>query len=78
VDNRRICLLYLRPPMRLRVGGSRVMSATNFEELYKHYAHHVVVAQYTGADNKPAGVAIECEDCHEVLLDYDNEGEGNE
>ena len=52
------------------------MSATNFKELYKHYAHNVVVAQYTGLDGEAVGVAIECEECKEVLLDYDNEREG--
>jgi hypothetical protein len=49
------------------------MSATNFEELYKHYGHNVVVAQYTEQDNEPVNVAIECNDCDEVLMDYERE-----
>ena len=52
------------------------MSATNFEELYKHYGHSVVVARYTGLDGEAVNVAIECEQCQEILLDYDNEKEG--
>ena len=59
-------------PMRTRTGVLE-MSATNFEELYKHYGHNVVVAQYTEQDNEPVNVAIECNDCDEVLMDYDKE-----
>ena len=47
------------------------MSANNFDELYRHYAHSVVVARYTDFDNEVVNVAIECMDCSEVLLDYD-------
>lgn len=49
------------------------MSATNFDELYKHYGHDVVVAQYTTQTNEVENVAIECNDCFEVLMDYDKE-----
>jgi hypothetical protein len=49
------------------------MSVQNFDELYAHYGHEVVVARYTGRDNNPLNVAIECNDCNEVLVDYDKE-----
>jgi acetyl-CoA carboxylase carboxyltransferase component len=54
------------------------VSATKFEELYKHYAHNVVVARYAGLDGEVVGVAVECQECQEVLLDYDNEKEGDD
>jgi len=43
------------------------MSVNSFEELEEHVGHHVEVVTY-GVD---ANVAIECEDCGEVLLDFD-------
>lgn len=48
------------------------MSVQNYTELFYHYGHHIVIAQYS-SKSKPAGesVAIECEDCSEVLLDYE-------
>jgi len=46
---------------------------SNFTELHKHYGHQVVVAQYTDIKGEPVAVAIECMDCYEVLVDYDNE-----
>ncbi len=43
------------------------MSVSNFVELLAHVGHKVVVVTY----GRPAiNVAIECEDCNEVLLDY--------
>jgi hypothetical protein len=50
------------------------MSASNFDELYRHYGHQVVVAHYTDEEGKVIGVAVECEECYEVLMDYDKEG----
>ena len=47
------------------------MSADNFNELVSHFGHSIVVVTY-GQDS-PVNVAIECEDCFEVLLDYDRE-----
>jgi len=46
---------------------------SNFTELYKHYGHQVVVAQYTDTEGEPVAVAIECMDCYEVIVDYDKE-----
>ena len=44
------------------------MSVNNYEDLLKHKGHKIEVVTY-GNEN----VAIECEDCNEVLLDFDNE-----
>lgn len=49
------------------------MSAQNFEDLLQHYGHMLVLARYTDNEGDVAAVAVECEDCNEVLLDYDNE-----
>lgn len=45
------------------------MSVNSFQELYYHYGHEITVAMY-GQDN----VTLECNDCNEILLDFD-EGE---
>ena len=50
------------------------MSVQNYTDLRGHLGHQIQVATYGGNQN----VAIECATCFEVLLDYDNEGEGNE
>jgi hypothetical protein len=42
-----------------------------FTELYRHYGHKVVVARYTDEQNQPIAVAVECEECFEVLLNYE-------
>lgn len=41
----------------------------NFEILSAHVGHKIVCVMYGETQN----VAIECEDCHEVLLDYEKE-----
>ena len=46
------------------------MSASNFQQLKVHVGHKIVCVIYGDRDN----VAVECNDCHEVLLDYDNPG----
>lgn len=48
------------------------MSAFNYEELKRHVGHKIVCVAY-GDPEEPANVAIECEDCGEVLLDYDRD-----
>jgi hypothetical protein len=58
-------------PTNKRERGNEQVS--NFTELHKHYGHQVVVAQYTDIKGEPVAVAIECMDCYEVLVDYDNE-----
>ena len=44
------------------------MSAQNYNDLIAHKGHSLSIYTYYTEN-----VAIECEDCHEVLLDYDNE-----
>ena len=47
------------------------MSANSFKELKRHIGHKIVCVTY----GKPAqNVAVECETCNEVLLDFDREG----
>ena len=43
------------------------MGAWNHTELERHVGHKIVCVQYANFQN----VAIECEDCNEVLFDYD-------
>jgi hypothetical protein len=43
------------------------MSAFDYRELARHVGHHIVCVSYADGVN----VAVECEDCNEVLLDYD-------
>jgi hypothetical protein len=50
------------------------MSVSNFKDLMVHVGHDVVVTYY-GLATEPANVAIECMDCNEVLLDFDNDEE---
>lgn len=45
------------------------MAATNYKELAAHAGHEVKIVIYGGDVN----AAVECEDCFEVLMDYDNE-----
>ena len=45
------------------------MSVTNYEELKGHIGHDIVCTYYGDYDN----VAIECNDCNEVLLSYDKD-----
>ena len=42
------------------------MSVINYEELKKHLGHKIVCVEY-GKQN----MSIECENCNEVLLDFD-------
>lgn len=44
------------------------MSAYDFNELKAHIGHRIVCVSY---GDPPANVAVECEDCNEVLMDYD-------
>ena len=46
------------------------MGAWNFNDLIKHVGHKIVCVSY---GKPPQNVAIECEDCDEVLLDYDKD-----
>lgn len=46
------------------------MSEMDYESLKAHLGHRVVVVSYGNSD--VWNVAVECENCNEVLLDYDN------
>lgn len=45
------------------------MSAVNYEDLKQHENHNIVWASYGDAN-----IAIECEDCYEVLTDVNADG----
>jgi|PlaIllAssembly_1097288.scaffolds.fasta_scaffold3210026_1 hypothetical protein len=50
------------------------MGVSNFEELFRHVNHKLVCVYYQQHKDAPImNVAIECETCDEVLVDYDNE-----
>lgn len=49
------------------------MGVSSFKELMEHVGHRIVVVTY-GKD-EPVNVAIECEDCHTVLLDFNRPGD---
>jgi hypothetical protein len=44
------------------------MSVQTYNELAQHFGHTLTVAIYGNAVN----ASIECENCNEVLLDFDN------
>lgn len=45
------------------------MSASSYEDLRVHAGHRIEVVVYGDEDN----VAVECIDCHEVILSFDND-----
>ncbi len=53
----------------------QTMAVSNFKELKQHIGHEVEVVSYNNEYQAIENVAIECNDCSEVLLDYDNDGE---
>ena len=38
-------------------------------ELERHFNHDIVIAKYSGLDGEPIEYSIECETCHEVIID---------
>jgi hypothetical protein len=56
--------------------GREIMSVNSFNELKSHLGHEVEVVSYGVEINSKKriimNVAIECENCKEVLLDFDN------
>lgn len=48
------------------------MGAHSYRDLITHVGHKIVVVTYGDPDD-PDNVAVECEDCCEVLLDFDIE-----
>lgn len=53
------------------------MSASNFEELSRHVGHNVNVFMY-GVLKNLRNVAIECQDCFEVIMDFDENDDTEE
>jgi len=52
------------------------MSAFNYTELKRHLGHKIVCIGYRqNKTDEYQNVAVECEDCSEVLLDYDIDDE---
>ena len=54
------------------------MGAHSYDDLKNHIGHEVVCVAYGAGENEqsPANVAVECETCHEVLLDFDKHDYG--
>lgn len=44
------------------------------QELLAHLTHKVSITPY-GGDAAPDSIAVECEDCHEVLIDFSSKSE---
>ena len=44
------------------------MAVQNYEDLQRHIGHNIVCVSYGQFEDN---VAIECEDCNEVILDFD-------
>jgi len=42
----------------------------SYEKLREHLGHEVVIARY-GTDSQEYNIALECEECYEVIVDYD-------
>lgn len=47
------------------------MAAHTFAELEDHIGHQIACVAYGSDPFDPDGVAVECETCCEVLLDFD-------
>ena len=47
------------------------MAAHSYADLIQHDGHNVVVVSYGYPEVGTVNVAIECEDCYTVLLDFD-------
>ena len=49
------------------------MAVFDFDSLVEHRGHQIEVNVYGTPDGGLYNVAVECMDCNEILLDYDNE-----
>ena len=47
------------------------MACHSYENLRRHIGHRVVVVCYGWKGEDPQNVAVECEDCNEVILSFD-------
>ena len=50
------------------------MGVYDYKPLKAHVGHKIVCLSY-GDENDPVNVTIECEDCDEVLIDYNKDDE---
>ena len=46
------------------------MSANSYEDLLKHDGHEIVCVTYGEEGKDPENVAVECQTCYEILLDF--------
>jgi hypothetical protein len=51
------------------------MSVQNFGDLNAHWGHDVEVTRYVDENGIAQNAAVECTECYEVIIDFDNEGE---
>jgi len=47
----------------------------SFTDLVAHWGHKIEVVTYGGDPEDAINVAIECEDCNEILLDFERYSE---
>ena len=52
------------------------MTVYDFESLYCHLGHDVEVVEWVDTNQDAMNVAIVCNDCNEVLVDFDDEPVG--
>ena len=52
------------------------MAAHSFHDLARHYGHTIEVVIYGSSDPESAlNVAVECQDCNEIIMDFDRYNE---
>jgi len=49
------------------------MSANSYKDLVPHLGHNIVCVGYGADGQDPENVAVECETCHMVLMDFNRE-----
>ena len=54
------------------------MAVYDYNSLREHIGHKIACVCYAAPNQPPANVAIECESCDAVLLDYDRPAPGDE
>lgn len=50
------------------------MGCHSYDDLKRHIGHKVVVSCYGGRDD-PQNVAVECETCYEIIMDFDKKND---
>ena len=50
---------------------TEIMSVSNYHELGVHVGHAIRCVRYGDPDGSPGGVAVECEECKEVLIEFE-------